>query len=247
MTTISTMIGRVRAYASEPSTAAKKYYTDSDIIDFMQTAINELCQETDVNQRIYEYTATGAISSATFVTLTGNAETALYDLKFLLYRDNDWQEELYSRVPGAASDHIDQELKSTLREFFTKSGFWTEELDPINIVASTDTYTLTPTSGVVMGLQAAWVDNKQVQLISIKPKLTPTAPSTPHLGYCPTPNSLQLFPTPSVNITDGLKVIVRLNPSADFSDTSFCAWALKEKPARISAINVIFSFMVIKV
>jgi hypothetical protein len=130
----------------------------------------------------------------------------------------DWQEELYSRVPGAASDHIDQELKSTLREFFTKSGFWTEELDPINIVALTDTYTLTPTTGVVMGVQAAWVDNKQVHLISIKPKVEPTSPTTPNLGYCPQPNQLQLFPTPSVSITDGLKVLVRLNPSADFSD-----------------------------
>ncbi len=125
-----------------------------------------------------------------------------------------WTDELTVRLPGASTDQIDLELKATVREFFTKSGFWTEELDPIDIVADTDIYTLTPTEGVIMGTMYVWVDHKSIPLSTIKPKTVSTSSNSVQTAWAPQPNQIQLFPMPSVDITGGLKVLVRLNPDA---------------------------------
>ncbi len=41
---------------------------------------------------------------------------------------NTWQKELKSRMPNTSSGQITLELQAALREFFTKSGMWLEEI-----------------------------------------------------------------------------------------------------------------------
>lgn len=142
-----------------------------------------------------------------------------------------WTKELTTRLPGASTDQIDLELKATLREFFTKSGFWVEELAPIDIEADKDTYLLTYTGhlfdfdgfaehainqGEIMGIEGVWIDNIPYPLLVMEPKSDPTSSTR---GVFPiTPNRIKVFPTPSVDISGGMKVRVRLNPSRDFYD-----------------------------
>jgi len=90
------MIGRVRGFLSEPSTIDQKFFSDEEIIDYLQMGINELCLETDVNYRIYNFTNTVAGTEFTFPALTGGIEEYLFELKFLLVRDQDWQENIFN-------------------------------------------------------------------------------------------------------------------------------------------------------
>jgi hypothetical protein len=80
----SELVTEVRNLLNDPSTSAAPFFTDATILQNLQRAVNDLCIETNVNYRAYEYTHSGASTTdVTFLELTGNAETALYQLKEL--------------------------------------------------------------------------------------------------------------------------------------------------------------------
>lgn len=57
---------------------------------------------------------------------------------------NDWLDELYTRVSGASTSELRQEIRATLREFTVQSGAFQVELAPIDIVANQEDYDLEP-------------------------------------------------------------------------------------------------------
>lgn len=88
MTINSDLITEVRNALNDPSSSPAPLLTDANILQNMQRAVNDLCIETEVNYRAYEYTHTGASStSIAILDLTGNTETALYKLKELSIKE----------------------------------------------------------------------------------------------------------------------------------------------------------------
>ena len=84
----SALITEVRNALNDPSTSPSPLLTDANILQNMQRAVNDLCIETEVNYRAYEYTHSGASTGdVTFIELTGSAETALYQLKELSVKE----------------------------------------------------------------------------------------------------------------------------------------------------------------
>lgn len=130
----------------------------------------------------------------------------------ILVSTDEWLNELRTRLPGISGGQLDLELKATLREFFTESGFWMEEPSPINIVANKDTYKITYPQAKVMGVHRVWVDGLPIALSTTLPK-TENPGSGARQAYMLEHDLMQLFPTPDKDIQDGLKVLVRLNPS----------------------------------
>ena len=84
----SQLITEVRNALNDPSTSPSPLLTDANILQNMQRAVNDLCIETEVNYRAYEYTHSGvSTGDVTFIELTGNTETALYQLKELSIKE----------------------------------------------------------------------------------------------------------------------------------------------------------------
>jgi len=88
MTLNSALITEVRAITNDTSTNTDlQHLGDTTILQFLQRATNDICIETDINYRAYEYTHTTANkNSVTLVNLTGGAETKLYKLNELSAR-----------------------------------------------------------------------------------------------------------------------------------------------------------------
>lgn len=92
MTTNLSMIQKIQRYLYEPETVGlPQLITQDMVLDLYNSAIQELCLETDINFRQYLYTeATSALPlSKTFAELTGSVETDLYSLTELLIQDNE--------------------------------------------------------------------------------------------------------------------------------------------------------------
>lgn len=126
----------------------------------------------------------------------------------LLVSTSEWLTELRTRLPGISSGQLDLELKATLREFFTQSGFWTEEVPPINIVAGKSEYKITYPQAKVMGIHGIWLSGIAIPLATIQPKSNKTSQA-----YMVEHDLVKLYPTPNKDIKDGLEVLVRLNPT----------------------------------
>ena len=125
----------------------------------------------------------------------------------ILVSNDEWLNELRTRLPGISEGQLSLELKSTLREFFTKSGFWMEELDPINIVADKELYKLSYPQARVMVVHRVWIDNAPTTLSTIAPKA-----NSGRKAYMKEPDLLQIGPMPTVSVDDGLVVQAQLNP-----------------------------------
>jgi hypothetical protein len=100
MSTNASLIQEIRNALNDPSTSSAPHFSDATILQNMQRAVNDLCIETEVNYRAYEYTHSGADDdSFTFLELTGNTETALYKLKELsIKEENNTTFRLLNRV-----------------------------------------------------------------------------------------------------------------------------------------------------
>lgn len=129
----------------------------------------------------------------------------------ILVNTDEWATELKVRVPGAAVDQLELELRATLREFFTKSGWWMEELSSINIKEGKDLYRLNYPQATVMGVHYAWINGTPLSLGTQAPKTTNPSGSA-SVAFMAESNLMQLFPMPSTDMDDALKIIVRLNP-----------------------------------
>ena len=80
----SALITEIRALLNDTTTNPIPHLEDSTILQFLQRSVNDLCIETDINYRAYQYTHVGAdITSISFTDITGGAEIALYNLKEL--------------------------------------------------------------------------------------------------------------------------------------------------------------------
>lgn len=60
MTTISSLITEIRANVSENSDTEEKFYENSEIINYIQRSINDICIDTDTNYFIYSLDVTGS-------------------------------------------------------------------------------------------------------------------------------------------------------------------------------------------
>jgi len=82
MTTNASLISEIRALTNDNNSSTDlRHLQDETILQFIQRATNDLCIETDINYRAYEYTHSGTdTDSFTFLTLTGSVETKLYKL-----------------------------------------------------------------------------------------------------------------------------------------------------------------------
>lgn len=84
MTLNSELVTEIRALINDTNDNPIPHLKDSNILSFMQRAVNELCIESDVNYRVYAYTHSGLpISSISFIDLTGGVEEDLYKLNEL--------------------------------------------------------------------------------------------------------------------------------------------------------------------
>jgi len=84
MVSNANLILETRALLNDTTTNPIPHLEDSTILQFLQRSVNDLCIETDINYRAYQYTHSGAdITSISFINLTGGAEIALYSLKEL--------------------------------------------------------------------------------------------------------------------------------------------------------------------
>lgn len=124
-----------------------------------------------------------------------------------------WKNELTTRLPGISSGQLDLELKSTIREFFTKSGYWVEELPAIDIKADKDQYRVnTQGQSVVMGVQQVFVSGTPIGLTTYRPKFQNSGSARASSAYPVEVDLLELSPVPNTDIDGGLIVIARLNP-----------------------------------
>jgi len=88
MTAVSSLIAEIRDLLSEPTNlnpGKPVFFQDASIISYINRAIDDLCIETDVNYRVYEYSVLAAADEYTFVALTGSVESDLLDLTWLDY------------------------------------------------------------------------------------------------------------------------------------------------------------------
>lgn len=129
-----------------------------------------------------------------------------------LVSPEEWLRELRTRLPGISEGQLKLELSSTLREFFTKSGMWMEELAPINVIADKDLYKLVFPQAKVMGVHNVSIEGTPITLTDRMPSFTGSSTSTPRMAYMLEHDLLQLFPMPNVDIIKGLRVRARLNP-----------------------------------
>jgi len=89
MTTISEMVTEIRDALNEPSSTPSLFYSDSEIRKYIQRSINELCIETDINYRIYNYVVPSSLIG-TITTATAGATTQLTLDITHTYAANDW-------------------------------------------------------------------------------------------------------------------------------------------------------------
>lgn len=127
-----------------------------------------------------------------------------------LVSPEEWLGELRTRLPGISEGQLKLELSSTLREFFTKSGMWMEELAPINVIADKDLYKLVFPQAKVMGVHNVSIEGTPIILLDRRPLGTGTGRARG--AYMLEHDLMQLFPMPNTDIIKGLKVIARLNP-----------------------------------
>ncbi len=122
-----------------------------------------------------------------------------------------WQDELLPRVPGADPTVVERELQGTLREFYRTSGSWVEELPAMNVKDGKAEYDFNPVSDnkqVLYTLRVIY-NGRDLGLYDKRPAQTLT--STSPIGALLTaPGRVQLIPTPSEDITDGLSITATL-------------------------------------
>lgn len=122
---------------------------------------------------------------------------------------------------GVTTAVVDARLRKVAIEFCKETLLHSEELALINVVAGTAAYTLTPVTSEtdVVQVKAAWVsgaplDYAPLDVLNTVPGYWGTATSSTPTAYTQrTPTQVILYPAPSENITNGLRVEVTLKPT----------------------------------
>ena len=92
MTTALDIITEVRGYIRDSTdSSGNNMFTTSELLGYLNRSIDNLCYETDINYRPYEYLANTSLltddSVVPILTLTGSVESELYDLDLISYRN----------------------------------------------------------------------------------------------------------------------------------------------------------------
>jgi hypothetical protein len=75
---------------------------------------------------------------------------------------SEWQEEILSDVPKCPAFTIDKMVLKTLRDFCEHTRIWTTQLTVIPLIAYTYNYTLTSSSGDIVEVTHAEIDNTRI-------------------------------------------------------------------------------------
>jgi len=88
-TTVADLESEIRGYLkdSDQNTGAT-FFSSSEIMKYLQRAIDELCWSTQINYRPYDYTAVETLSEISYILLTGSVESKLYDQGWLLFKES---------------------------------------------------------------------------------------------------------------------------------------------------------------
>lgn len=95
MTTVATLITRIRYRLYEPKgnltgESDSLFFKDSELIEYINDAIADLCEDTEVNFKQYTYTTGASASSWQISTLVNSAELIeLYNIYYHLTTDSD--------------------------------------------------------------------------------------------------------------------------------------------------------------
>lgn len=92
MTTALQLITEARGYLRDGSdNSGSQLFSDTELLGYLNRSIDNLCYETDLNYRPYEYIVnTSALTNVRqipILTLTASAESELYDLDLTSYRN----------------------------------------------------------------------------------------------------------------------------------------------------------------
>jgi len=134
------------------------------------------------------------------------------------------------QIPGAEPEILDEKIRSATIEFCDDTHIYQEFVTPVNIVANTATYSVTPaTSGTdVVGVRKAWANGLPLDpvtedvlegLYTYWPDVTADAPNR---FLQANPSSITLFPNPTTSVTSGLKMKIAIKPAVDA--TSVTDW-----------------------
>lgn len=93
MTTALTLINEARGYLRDGTdNSGSSLFSNDEFLGYLNRSIDNLCYETDINYRPYEYIVnTSNLTSANQVpilTITGGVESELFDLDLLSYRNS---------------------------------------------------------------------------------------------------------------------------------------------------------------
>lgn len=127
---------------------------------------------------------------------------------------NTWMKDLLPRTPGAVRAVVQRELVLAAREFYERSLAWRVVIGPKNIVANRAKYPLSPYdayANVVRVLQVEFNESPLHRLARRPAGETETADS-PSYYYLIQPDTLQLWPTPTVSADGALTVWAALTP-----------------------------------
>lgn len=123
-------------------------------------------------------------------------------------------------VPSAADPVVDLALITAARDFCRDTGVWVTSLTPINIVANTAVYTLTPPTGMsIVDVESVLVEGNKcrpstpAQRDADDPGWLTKTESRPRYFLRASNTSIRLVRTPSIAIVGGLAVEVVGQPS----------------------------------
>lgn len=95
MTTVDTLITRIRYRLYEPKNgisgeSESLFFKDSELIEYMNDAIADLCEDTEISFKQFSYTTLASQSAWDLLTLTSNEEMIeLYNIYYHLTSDSD--------------------------------------------------------------------------------------------------------------------------------------------------------------
>lgn len=124
-----------------------------------------------------------------------------------------WTRPLQAVLPGITPAQAEEKLRHALKEFYLQSRAWRQVLGPLDIQASTSLVTpAPPADSQIVWVRSAWLQEGSIRthLKTSVTKITETRSDKPTHYYSESPQTLNLWPTPDVNLDDVLFVEVAL-------------------------------------
>ena len=132
---------------------------------------------------------------------------------------NLWFGEVLNDVPGVPQNVAFNAIRNAAIEFCEKSWVYRVTLDPIDIVADTAEYALSPGAGLKPAkVIRAWHDDVEIfpqttQELSLRYAQWTTEEGTPQWFTQRKPESVILVPIPTAALTDGLDIELAIKPA----------------------------------